>query len=157
MVKRYSILALVCMALILGLSVPAWAQEQEAWSMGGGYWTLPNVDDQDGAISTSGMYACAIMHSTEYQVEFDYAFGDTKFYALAADYLYPLTEGADYFGGSAFLGAGYTYFSADDLDNQSGFNVLLGAAVGDKLSGTLRYDFLGSDQELFALGVSYSF
>ena len=137
-------------------SVPAFAQEQQQWSIGGGYWTLPDVDTNDGAIDTSGMYASVTMRSINYLLELDYSLDDPSFYALAADYIYPLSQDQNYFGGQAFIGIGWTYFSADDLENESGFNLLLGASFSDALSGTIRYDYLGSDQEMMTIGVSYS-
>lgn len=135
------------------LASPALAQT-ESWSVGGGYFTLPNFD---GDADDSGMYACAVMRSSQYMLEIDYSIDSPGFLILAADYLYPLSEGDSYFGGSAYIGAGYTYFSADDIDNVSGFNALIGADLGNGLMGTVRYDFLGSDQELFTIGITYSF
>ena len=156
MVKRLAIVSLAGLLLFINLALPTAAQ-QEGWSVGGGYWTLPNVDDQDGAIDTSGMFACAVMRSPAYMLELDYSIGDPGFLALAADYLYPLGSEGNYFGGSGYIGVGYTYFSADDLSNESGFNVMAGAEVGDSFLGTIRYDFLGSGQELFTISITYSF
>jgi hypothetical protein len=154
MVKRYAILLLAGTIVYAWLALPSAAQE-ESWSFGGGWWSLPNVGDSD--VDTSGMYASAAIDTLSYRLELDYAIGEPNFLALAADYLYPLNAGAGYFGGSGFVGLGYTYFSADDLENESGFNVIGGAAVGESLRGTIRYDFLGSDEELFTIGLSYSF
>lgn len=154
MFKRYSILFLVAFIAIATHALPAAAQG-ESWSVGGGYWTLPNVDD--GIVDTNGMYASVAMRSMDYMLELDYSIEDPGFLALAADYLYPLNRQGTYFGGSGYIGLGYTYFSADELENESGFNVIAGAEFGDSLFGTIRYDFLGSDQELFTIGVSYSF
>ncbi len=156
MIKRYSIIVLAGMALFMFLTVPASAQQQ-SWAFGGGYWSLPNVDSHEGAIDTSGFYASGVMRSVNYILEFDYSIGDTKFYALAADYIYPLGASDNYFGTNSFIGAGYTYFSADELENESGLNVMLGANFGDALTGSARYDWLGSDQELLTFGVTYSF
>jgi hypothetical protein len=103
------------------------------------------------------MYACVVMRSMSYMLELDYAIDDPGFLALAADYLYPLNQQGMYFGGTGYIGLGYTYFSADELDNESGFNAIVGAALGESLFGTIRYDFLGSDEELLTIGVSYSF
>jgi len=154
MVKRFAIISLAAMIVSAWLAVPSAAQE-ESWSFGGGYWSLPNVEGAD--VDTNGIYASAAISTMSYRLELDYAIGDPGFLALAADYLYPLDGGAGYFGGSGFIGLGYTYFSADDLDNESGFNVIAGAAVGESFQGSIRYDFLGSDQELFTIGLSYSF
>ncbi len=154
MAKRLTILILAGLITFAGLSLPAAAQ-QEGWSIGGGYWTLPNVED--GVVDTSGIFACAVMRSPEYMLEVDYANDDPGFLALAADYLYPLGPQGNYFGGSGAIGIGYTYFSADDLENESGVNVIGVAEVGNSLFGTIRYDFLGSDQELLTIGITYSF
>jgi hypothetical protein len=154
MLKRFSILALAALVPALGLALPAAAQ-QESWSVGGGYWTLPNVSVE--GVDSNGMYACVVMRSMSYMLELDYAIDDPGFLALAADYLYPLNQQGMYFGGTGYIGLGYTYFSADELDNESGFNAIVGAALGESLFGTIRYDFLGSDEELLTIGVSYSF
>jgi len=154
MLKRILTLTLVAIIISIGLALPAAAQG-ESWSVGGGYWTLPNVDSE--FTGTNGMYACVVMRSMTYMLELDYAIDDPGFLALAADYLYPLNQAGTYFGGAGYIGLGYTYFSADELDNESGINAVVGAGLGDSLFGTIRYDFLGSDQELFTIGVTYSF
>jgi hypothetical protein len=151
--KYYIITGLFLSVLLFGFTTPVAAQD-DAWSLGGGYWTLPNYE---GTGDTSGFYASAIMRSPTYMLELDYGVSDPGFMALAADYLYPLTDGTGGFGGAGFIGVGYTYFSADDLNNVDGFNILAAADLGDSLFGTVRYDFLGSDQELITFGVSYSF
>lgn len=163
MFKKNIILCVVA-AVALFIAIPAsaqnygqTAQSQQIWSVGGGYWTLPNVDDNGGAIDSSGVYASVSLRSINYLLEFDYSIQDTGFYVLSADYLYPLSQDQNYFGGSAFIGAGYTYFAADDLENESGFNILVGSAFSENFQGTIRYDFLGSEQELITFGVQYSF
>ena len=154
MLKRLSMLTLAAVIISSGLALPAAAQG-ESWSVGGGYWTLPNVDSSIS--DTNGMYACVVMRSMTYMLELDYAIDDPGFLALAADYIYPLNQQGTYFGGAGYIGLGYTYFSADELDNESGINAVVGAGLGENLFGTIRYDFLGSDQELFTIGVTYSF
>lgn len=145
------------MIILMCFTGPVSAQEQEQWSIGGGYWTIPDVDTNEGALDTSGMFASVAMRSINYFIELDYSLQDPSFYVLAADYIYPLSQDQNYFGGQAFLGFGWTYFSADDLENESGFNLLLSTTFSDALNGTIRYDFLGSDQEMMTIGVSYSF
>ncbi len=156
MIKRYYTVTLAGLMLFAFLSLPAQAQSG-SWSVGGGYWTLPNFDSGEVSVDTSGFYASVAMHAESYLLELDYAVGGTGFYALAADYIYPLSAGDSYFGGSSFVGAGYTYFSADDLPNAQGFNVVLGADLSSGLAGTVRYDLLEGDQEMFTIGVTYSF
>ena len=144
----------VALAVFLSAASPANAQGQQ-WSLGGGYWTLPNVDSD--TIATSGMYAAARMLSYEYMLEFDYSIDDPSFYALVADYLYPLNEMGTLVGGNGYIGVGYTYLSSDELENQNGMNILACASLGDALFASVRYDFLGDDQELFTIGATYSF
>ncbi len=148
-------ITITCVSLLLfgSLALPVSAQG-ESWSVGGGYWSLPGVS---GTKDTSGFYASAIIRSAVYLMEIDYAIDDPGFLALSADYLYPLDMGGSYTGGVGYLGAGYTYFSCDDLSNESGFNAMLGADFGQSLFGTIRYAFLGSDQELITIGVTYTF
>jgi len=156
MIKRYYTVMLAGLMMFAFLSLPVQAQT-ESWSIGGGYWTLPNYDSGEVSVDTSGFYASVAMRAESYLLEFDYAIDDPGFYALATDYIYPLSGGESYFGGSSFVGAGYTYFSADELDNAQGFNVVLGAELSQGLAGAIRYDFLDGDQELFTIGVTYSF
>jgi len=140
------------------MGTPAWAQGMtENFAFGGGYWSMPGVDTSAGTIDDSGFFASVTMVSTNYYMEFDYSFEDPEFYALAADYIYPLDQSSGMFGGSMFLGVGYTYFSSDVLENESGLNLLAGTSLGDMLTGTVRYDYLGSDQELLTFGVTYTF
>lgn len=146
----------ISLIVILFTALPASAQT-EAWAVGGGYWTMPNVDDSGGTIDTAGMFVSVNMRSMNYMIELDYSLDDPGFMGIAADYLYPLSQEQNYFGGSAFVGAGYTYFSADDLENESGFNLLVGTSFSENFLGTIRYDFLGSDQEIIVFGISYSF
>jgi hypothetical protein len=155
MLKR-CILISILTALVIGAFVQPASAQGESWSVGGGYFTLPNVDTQDGTIKSSGMYACAQMRSPTYVMEVDYGIDDPGFLVVAADYLYPLSASESY-GGSSFLGAGYTYFSSDTLDNQQGFNVMAGMEFGTGLQGSIRYDFLGGDQEMVTVGITYMF
>jgi hypothetical protein len=156
---RTVILVFVSIMILAFIALPASAQTgtEGTWSLGGGYWTLPNLDDEDNDINSAGFFASATMRSINYLLEVDYSMQDTGFLGLAADYIYPLSQDQNYFGGSAFVGAGYTYFSADNLSNESGFNAILGATFSDKFLGTIRYDILGNSQELLTFGVSYAF
>jgi hypothetical protein len=153
MKKRFVLIAIAGGLLFGLLAAPASAQN-ESWSLGAGYFTLPNVS---GDVDDSGLYGCVAMMAENYRVEFDYGFDSPNITILSADYLYPLSQEENYLGGNAYIGAGYTYFSADELDSESGFNVLVGANFSGGLMGTIRYDILGSDQETFTIGVTYSF
>ncbi|MCX6645139.1 MAG: hypothetical protein NTY09_02085 [bacterium] len=169
MIQKLMLFAVMTAAITLFTAIPAFAQtydqgygqsqsqSQQIWALGGGYFSLPNVDSKNGKIDTSGIYASASMRSTNYLLEFEYSLQDAGFYALAADYLYPLSQEENYFGGSAFIGAGYTYLAADEMNNANGFNLLVGAVFSDKFLGTIRYDLLGNDEDLMTFGVSYSF
>jgi hypothetical protein len=149
------LLILIVTALIVACwAVPASAQN-ESWSMGGGYFTLPQIDDNSGKLDTSGFYTSLQMRSTSYVIEADYALGGSKFFAIAADYLYPLSQGEGVKG--SFVGTGYTYFSSDTFDNAQGFNAIAGMEFSQGLVGTLRYDFLSSDHQMFTAGVFYTF
>jgi hypothetical protein len=154
MLKRFSVLTIAGMILIFSLAFPASA-ENENWAVGAGYWNLPNLSVED--VGSSGIFASVQMKSSNYLVEFDYSLQDPTFYALAGDYLYPISGEETGFGGSGYIGAGYTYFSCDDLSNESGFNILAGADFGNSLFGSVRYDMLGSDSELLTIGITYSF
>ena len=156
--KRTFLIILAGLTFCAMLETPVFAQGgSQQFAFGGGYWTMGGADDQDGTIDTSGFYASGSMVSKEYYLEFDWSFEDPSFYALAADYIYPFDQSAGMFGGSTFLGAGYTYFSSDVFETEKGFNVLGGVYLGETLIGTVRYDFLGSDQELLTFGVTYMF
>jgi hypothetical protein len=155
MLKRCILISILMILVLCAFVHPASAQG-ESWSLGGGYFTLPNVDTQDGTIKSSGIYACAQMRSPTYVLEADYGIDDPGFLVIAADYLYPLSAGESY-GGKSFVGAGYTYFSSDTLDNEQGMNLIAGMEFGSGLQGSLRYDFLGGDQEMITVGITYVF
>lgn len=156
--KKILLIATAGLVLFGLIGTPVSAQGMtESYSIGGGYWSMPNLDTDSGAIDSSGYYASISMLSSNYYMEFDYSFEDPEFFCLAADYIYPIDQSAGMFGGSTFLGGGYTYFSSDDIGNESGLNILAGASLSQGLMGVIRYDFLGSDQELLTFGVTYSF
>jgi len=155
MINRYILFTLLGILITACFALPANAQT-ETWSVGGGYWTMPNLEGE--SVDSSGFYGAAVMRSMQYMLELDYAIDDPGFLVLAADYLYPLSSGATgSFGGNGYIGAGYTYFSADDLENESGFNIIAAAELGNSLFGSIRYDFLGNDQEMITFSVTYSF
>jgi hypothetical protein len=161
--KRTFILSAISFILIGVFAVPAFAQIQttsqskQIWAVGVGYVTLPSADDKDGTIDTAGEYASVQMISSNYLMEGDYGFNGPKFIAVAADYLYPVSSGEAGGMNGAFVGAGYTYFSSDDLGKNQGLNVIAGIQVGENLVGTLRYDFPGSDSSMITVGFSYAF
>ena len=156
MTKRLTLLLVIGFMLAGAMATPASAQQTETWALGGGYFTLPNVDTGETSIDTSGMYASAQMRSPTYLLELDYSIGDPGFLALAADYLYPVSASESSMGG-AYIGAGYTYFSCDDLDNGQGINIVVGSDFSSGLAGQIRYDMLGSDEEMWTFGLTYSF
>ncbi|HEX9746300.1 MAG TPA: hypothetical protein VGB30_12815 [bacterium] len=161
MFKRFSMLTIAAI-IAFGISgLPAYAQyggnpmDMGTFSLGGGWWSMPDAGD---GIDNSGLYVAGQYRAEQYMLEFDISMADTQFYALAADYLYSLAEGGySMASGAVYIGAGYTYFSSDDLDNESGLNAILAAEVGDQLFGSIRYDWLGGDQDMFTLGITYSF
>jgi hypothetical protein len=158
MLKRY---IFIVFSIFLLMASPSFARSSsssgsESWTVGGGYWTMPNVDDDEGKLDTSGFYGSLAMKSTNYMIEGDYALTGSKFICISADYIYPL--GQDTAGlSNTFIGAGYTYFAGDDFDNAKGFNAVAGASFGNSMAGQIRYDFLGNSQEMFTLGVTYAF
>ena len=156
--KRLLLIATAGLALFILMGTPVSAQGMtENFAFGGGYWTMPNLETDSGAIDSSGYYASISMISDTYYMEFDYSFEDPEFYCLAASYIYPIDQSAGMFGGSTFLGGGYTYFSSDTLESESGLNIIAGANLSQGLMGIIRYDFLASDQELLTFGVTYTF
>ena len=159
MPKRYLVLAVICATVFAGGALPAFAQD---WtSVGGGYWTLPNYAGKEGeeevAVGTEGIFASLAAYSNQAYFEIDYAIEEPNFFALAFDYLYPMGKETRRGGESAYLGMGYTYFYCKDVGNESGINVMIAADMGDELFAALRYDFLGSDKELFTVGLTYKF
>jgi len=158
MSKRYTI---AIIAILLLISTPAFAKssKQELWSMGGGYWTLPNAaskDSKGNTLETSGFYGSLSMRSATYLLEGNYSITGSKIFAVAADYLYPVGQGSGQFS-DTFIGVGYTYFTSEEFDNEKGFNVIGGTTFGDNIVGEIRYDFLGGSQEMFTIGLMYSF
>ena len=151
MFKRCGVVLITGIALTFFLSIPASAQQEI--TIGGGWWSMPDVE----SVSDSGLYASLIMGSETYQLELDYGVDDLNFMALAADYLYSLSGSGYEMGSSAYIGVGYTYFSSDDLDNANGLNVMLAADLGEAIGGQVRYDFLGGDQDMFTIGITYQF
>jgi len=143
------------LGVFLSYALPSYAQG-EVVSVGGGWWSMPNVDDQEGTIDTSGPYLSLISRSVNYLLEVDYGVSDTNFLAFVGTYLYPLSMDRQSVT-STFVGAGYTYFLSDELEDEKGLNVLIGAEFGANFTGIIRYDFLGSDQEMITFGLSYTF
>jgi hypothetical protein len=169
MFKKLMLLVAASVVITLIAAIPAFAQDygqdygqsnnqsNQIWDLGAGYFTLPNVDNNGGDFDTSGLFISASMRSTNYLLELDYSLKKTGFVAIAADYIYPLSQQENYFGGSAFVGAGYTYLAADEMGNASGFNLLVGAVFSENFVGKIRYDLLGDDEEMLTFGVAYSF
>lgn len=154
MIKRNAILLISAFILAGMLATPASAQTGlgETIAVGGGWWSMPNVG---GGVSDSGLFAALSFRAMEYYLEIDYAIDDPNLLAISADYTYPLTSAGFQGGANAWIGAGYTYLTGDGLESEHGFNVMAGTELTDIIWGTARYDFLGSDQEMFTLSIQY--
>ena len=163
------ILTITCAIFALAIAAPVWAAtttptttstttstQNQSWSVGAGYFTLPKINDKSGKLSRSGPYASIAMRSSDYLLEGDYALGDSKFVALAVDYLYSMTASQGAANGT-YVGAGYTYFSSTTFKNAKGFNLIAGMNFSSKLNGNIRYDMLNSNHELLTAGISYLF
>lgn len=145
----------MCVFVISG-ALPSYAAEKttgDIWGFGGGYWMMPNLDEDEVKVPTSGAYTCVQVMSENYIIEIDYALDEPNSLAIAIDYLYAF--GGQGSKGGPFIGLGYTYFTAKELDNKSSFNVMLGSTFGDSILGIARYDILGSNQELLTIGLTY--